>query len=280
MKVNPQELLRDFEQKLKAAGKNFPRYVLIQLFRDYLSISESLLFFNGYVEIPDSVTRKLENAYERLLKDEPLDYIIGWKKFMNLNLKVDKRALIPRPETEGLVEIVLSECRKNHFFVDIGTGSGAIALSIASGLPDALVYATDISKEALELAMENAATNKIENVKFLQGDCLSPLKPFIDRIEVIVSNPPYIKTEIISGLDISVRKYEPMIALDGGADGIDFYRKFLKELPSGKKVFLEIADYTATALEKLVEEERRDYKIRIEKDLFGLLRYAILNPAL
>ena len=280
MRLKPLEILKDFESKLKAAGKDIPRYVLMQLLRDLFSMPESKILLNEDVEFPDTAIEKLEDALGRLLKDEPLDYIIGWKKFMNVVLKVDRRVLIPRPETEGLVEMVLSECNSNRFFADVGTGSGAIALSIAKELPDAMVYATDISSDALELAAENACTNQIRNIKFLLGPCLTPIKPFIDEVEVIVSNPPYIKAEHLSTLNNSVRKYEPLTALNGGADGMSFYREFLKELPHGKKVFLEIADYSATTLEKLVKELRNDYVIHLEKDLFGLRRYAILNPVL
>ncbi|AKI97953.1 peptide chain release factor N(5)-glutamine methyltransferase [Kosmotoga pacifica] len=277
--MKPLELFKELEKKFREAGIESPRSLLFHLFRDLLEIPENKILLNEEIYISPTESEKLASAVERLLAGEPLDYVIGWKKFLNIYLKVDRRVLIPRPETEELVEKVIKDCHKKCcFFADIGTGSGAIALVIAKTVPDSIVYATDVSKEALELAIENARINGIKNVRFLWGEYLLPIQAMLDKIEVIISNPPYIKSNLISNLEIQVRKYEPLVALDGGSDGMDFYREFLKQLPSGKKVYLEIADYTAESLEELVKQHRKDYHLCIERDMYGFRRYAILTP--
>jgi len=221
--------------------------------------------------------RELE---DRLLKGEPIDYVLGKRSFLGVSLKLDNRALIPRNETEELVERVLQEfdC-EGLTYADIGTGSGAIALAIAQARPGSLVYASDVSEAALCLAKENACLNNLTNVRFLKGSVLNPFMGFMNQLDVIVTNPPYIMTCLIPLLPKSVRDYEPMEALDGGTDGLAFFRDMMEQLPPGKTVFMEIASYNRKGLIKLVEEKRSDYAVQFLCDNLKNLRFAVLRPA-
>ena len=188
--------------------------------------------------------------------NEPLQYILGQWDFMGLTLLTDKRALIPRPETELLVEEALDYITNIQHapvrVLDVCTGSGCIALAIALLAENAIVTATDISEDALELARENAEKLKIspERVKFLKSDLLEGISenPLSDEIsgefDIIVSNPPYILSGDMPGLSPAVRDHEPHLALDGGTDGLDFYRRLIpqckKILRDGGALFLEI----------------------------------------
>lgn len=170
---------------------------------------------------------------------EPLQYILQTTEFMGLDLFVDKRVLIPRPETELLVEtaekMIAQQNKKILRILDIGTGSGNIIISLAKRNPGHLFYAIDCSADALKVAAINAAKNNVlDAIQFLQADILSDHISFpkLEKFDMIISNPPYIKTEDMASLQDEVQK-EPRIALDGGADGLLFYRKiasYAKEL--------------------------------------------------
>ena len=164
----------------------------------------------------------------------PLQYIIGKQEFMGLDFKVKEGVLVPRPDTEVLVEKIIEFVEDGYFagkenisIADIGTGSGAITLSLAHFIENSFVYSVDISPHALEVASENAQAHKLESrVKFLNGSILEPLieENLEGKIDILVSNPPYIPTSVIEGLQREVSTYEPKLALDGGEDGLDFYR--------------------------------------------------------
>ena len=189
----------------------------------------------------------LNSMLARRAKGEPLQYIMGYTEFMGLKFKVNKRVLIPRPETELLVEkaleIVKNKDYKGCKILDMGTGSGNIAISLAKFLPESKIVAIDISSVALKVAQDNAKLNQVqESIKFLEtGLFITPLesKPltgFNDlnedlEFDMIISNPPYIPCDEISNLAIEV-KNEPRIALDGGKDGLEFYREIVKESPN------------------------------------------------
>jgi len=171
----------------------------------------------------------------RRIKREPTAYIIGYKPFMSLDLNVTKDVLIPRPETEKLVEESISLIKLNGkdsvHVADIGTGSGAIGVSIAKYCKSAKVYATDISKAAIEVAESNAEKHGVKDrISFYLGDLFSPIPGDI-KFDLILSNPPYIKTSEIKDLQPEISKYEPAGALDGGPDGLDYYRKIISQAP-------------------------------------------------
>ena len=233
----------------------------------------------------------MRRAMARLAAGEPLQYVLGEWDFRLLTLKCDRRALIPRPETEELVSRVLAFLKKEFppagagvdgerapLIVDVGTGTGAIALSIAKEFPRATVIATDVSEDAITLARENAARCGLaDKVKFAVADGLEDFdEP--ECLDVIVSNPPYIESAVCETLDPRVRDFEPRLALDGGVSGLDFYERYLADalnlLRPGGAVFFEIGENQGEALRTLMTEFGFS-DLRIERDFAGHDRYAV-----
>lgn len=226
----------------------------------------------------------MRRGLARLAKGEPIQYVLGEWDFRRLTLKCDRRALIPRPETEELVSRVLRHLSARPqqeappFIVDVGTGTGAIILSLAQEFPGkALFLGTDVSPDAIALASENAVRCGLaDKVKFAVADGLDDFdEP--ECIDVIVSNPPYVESAACETLDPRIRDYEPRLALDGGASGLDFYDRYLADalnlLRPGGAVFFEIGESQGPALAKLLA----DYgfsSVKIEKDFAGHDRYA------
>ena len=178
----------------------------------------------------------LEMIKERL-NERPIAYIIGNREFMGLDFFVQEGVLIPRPDTETLVEEIINICnnRTGLNILDIGTGSGAITISLAKYLDKSHVISADISDIALEIASKNAISNNVdERIDFIKSDVFSNV-PKEEKFDLIVSNPPYIRKADIDGLDRQVKDFEPYTALEGGEDGLDFYRKITKE----SKAFLK-----------------------------------------
>jgi release factor glutamine methyltransferase len=224
----------------------------------------------------------MRRAMKRLACAEPLQYVLGEWDFRSLTLKCDRRALIPRPETEELVTRVLKYLHSRSFssspfIVDVGTGTGAIALSLAKEYPLGVYLATDISEDAIELAKENAKACNLESkVKFAIADGLDDFSdPQI--FDVIVSNPPYIETDVIATLDARVKDFEPHLALDGGPSGLEFYDRYLADainlLKPGGAVFFEIGENQGEAVRSLMFNCGFD-DIEIDKDYSGHDRYA------
>lgn len=222
-----------------------------------------------------------EQFIARRLKHEPTAYIVGYQPFLGLDFKVDKRVLIPRPETELLVEIIISNPKfTNHLpyspltIVDVGTGSGCIAITLAKKIPTARVIAIDLSSGALALAKENAATLNVK-LTFLEGDLLAPLK---EKADLIVSNPPYIPTADLADLDPDVKDWEPVGALDGGNDGLDYIRRLIKEAPShlnpGGKLMFEFGFGQAELIKALFTADKRYSQVEIFNDYAGIPRIA------
>lgn len=196
----------------------------------------------------ETLTKNQEDKFfegiSKLSKGVPIEHITHNKEFMKLNFFVDENVLIPRQDTEVLVEEVIKIAQKikARKILDLCTGSGAIAISLAKYLPNTEITALDISYKALEVAKLNAKTNKVENqITFIESNLFENLPK--EKYDIIVSNPPYIKQDIIKELDKEVQK-EPHIALDGGKDGLDFYRKIIdvgyEYLKYGGYLYLEI----------------------------------------
>lgn len=184
--------------------------------------------------------------------DEPFQYIQGWVEFYKLRFKVDSRVLIPRPETEllvdGVLEFLTITAIKNPIILDLGTGAGAIAIALAHNIPSSIhptIIASDISSEALEVAKLNAKLHQVATViKFVTSDLLDSVKT---NPHIIVTNLPYIPHDRINYLDSSVKDFEPHIALDGGADGFKLYRKLFQQIITKKlhpKLIIGEIDYT------------------------------------
>lgn len=196
-------------------------------------------FLQLVIGLENSLDDVAWEKYQLLVKqrgdNQPLHYLLGEKEFMSLTFKVSPAVLIPRWDTEILVEeaIKIMQGKKNPRILDLGTGSGAIALSLAYYLSSAEVVAIDISQEALEIAQENAVNLGVKpRVRFLRGNLFAPLARG-EKFDLIVSNPPYISLEEMSNLPLDVQK-EPVLALAGGQDGLDYYRK----IAAGVKDFL------------------------------------------
>lgn len=242
-------------------------------------------FLNSFYEkeVPEKFLEAMRRAMRRLVAGEPLQYVLGEWDFRSLTLKCDPRALIPRPETEELVTRVLKWLKGNpsdepRFIVDVGTGTGAIILSLAAEFKGPAVFlGTDISEAAVSLAKENAAKCALDGrVKFTVMDGLDDFdEPEV--VDVLVSNPPYIESAVCETLDPRVKDFEPRLALDGGAGGLDFYDRYLADalniLKPGGAVFFEIGENQGDAVAKLMEGYGFS-DIRIEKDYSGHDRYA------
>lgn len=280
--MNWKEVLCKAESFLDSKGVPDARVAGELLAARLLNIGRGFLSSHLDKDVDERCLEAMRRAMKRLAAGEPVQYVIGEWDFRTLTLKCDRRALIPRPETEELVTRVLKflETRKaaRPFVVDVGTGSGAIILSIAKEYKgEGIFLGTDISADAIELATENAvATNLSERVKFAVADGLDEFdEPEI--IDVIVSNPPYIESHVCATLDPRIRDFEPMTALDGGVSGIDFYDRYLSDalniLKPGGAVFFEIGENQGELVRKLLFDYGFD-SILIEKDYEGHDRYA------
>ena len=232
---------------------------------------------------PEKYLEAMRRGMTRLAGGEPVQYVLGEWDFRRLTLTCDRRALIPRPETEELAGRVLKflqngSCPSERpLVVDVGTGSGCIVLALASEYPDADYLGIDISADAVALARENAVRCGLaESVKFAVADGLDDFdEP--ESVDVLVSNPPYVPTAECATLDPRIRMFEPMNALDGGPEGLDFYERLtvdaLNLLKPGGGIFFEIGDGQGPALEKMLFDAGFN-DIRIEKDYAGHDRYA------
>lgn len=213
------------------------------------------------------------------MSSKPSQLVKGWVEFYKLKFKVSPNVLIPRPETELLVDEVLKLVRDSFTVLDLGTGAGNIAISVAKNAPQVKVVATDISEKALEIAGQNAKFYNVEDrIKFIKSNLLEKVSGFPD---IIVTNLPYIPTQRISYLNSSVKDFEPHIALDGGEDGFALYRKLfaqVKEKSWQPKLIIGEIDYTHGEL--AVNEAQKyfpDAEIEVKKDLAHLQRILIIK---
>lgn len=233
-----------------------------------LEISRSQLGVERKVGVSDS--KRIAEIVEKRLSGIPLWYIFGDTEFYGCTIKVDERALIPRPETEMLADIVVKTAEEGNKILDLCTGSGCIAVAIAKAREDLVVTASDISEDAIALARTNAKLNTVD-VNFVVSDLFSKVR---GRFDVIVCNPPYIKSGEIPNLQREVRDHEPKIALDGGADGLDFYRRIAKDIKSylvkGGMLIMECGEGQAIDIIKLFP--KRDFAM-VQKDLAGVERF-------
>ena len=227
---------------------------------------------NDMEELNKSDEKKYFDAILKIRKGIPLEHITHQKEFMKLNFFVNENVLIPRQDTEILVEEVIKIAQKTNAkkILDLCTGSGAIAVSLAKYLPETEIAAVDISNEALKIAKKNAISNQVENqITFISSDMFTNLND--EKFDIIVSNPPYIKRNVIENLDEEVKK-EPYIALDGGEDGLEFYKKIIKEsyqyLKYGGYLCLEIGFDQKIDVIELIENEEKFENTYSKKDLY------------
>jgi len=243
-------------------------------------------------QIPGDLATEIDSLVKRRATREPLQYIIGYMEFLGLKIKVGQGVLIPRPETELLAEEAIKTVKRNLLgvrkisshtsgftslrFLDLCTGSGCLALSLAKELPDIEVYGIDISDSAIKYAHENAELNLIKNVTFLKGSLFEPVKGL--TFDLIVSNPPYIRSNDIKDLQPEIKGWEPQDALDGGADGLDYYRLIIhavrNHLNDGGYLMLELGINQADAV-KLMAEDTGLKDITLLKDYAGIDRILV-----
>ncbi len=211
-------------------------------------------------------------SIKRLIEGEPIQHITHQQEFMKLNFFVDENVLIPRPDTEILVEEVIKIAKKTKAkkILDLCTGSGAIAVSLAKYLGDVEITAIDISSKSLQIAIKNAKSNQVEDkITFIESDLFSNITD--DKYDIIVSNPPYIRKDVINTLTKEVQK-EPQIALDGGEDGLEFYRKIVCESDKYLKfrgyLCLEIGFDQKNDVINIINNERKYVGTYCKKDLY------------
>ncbi|WP_286761236.1 peptide chain release factor N(5)-glutamine methyltransferase [Salegentibacter sp. UBA1130] len=241
----------------------------------FFKINRLNLALNPELEIDKSQIEKLESALARLKNHEPIQHIIGETEFFGLTFKVDKNVLVPRPETEELVEWILEEFfeEESGRILDIGTGSGCIAISLAKNLPEAQISAIDISEVALEMAKTNAEINNVD-INFIQEDILKT-EALKGNWDVIVSNPPYVRELEKKEMHRNVLEYDPPTALYVKDENpLIFYEKITKLAksslnPSGK-LYFEINQYLAEETEKMMQ--KYGFSTELRKDLFGNFR--------
>ena len=237
--MNISEAIRQTEQILKKGNIESARLEAEILLANVLKVDRIYLYVHSDEVLTNSQFKLYNEFIQRRLSHEPTAYIIGHREFMGLDFIVTKDVLIPRPDTEILVETVierLKDMESEIKIVDIGTGSGAIAISLAKFLPNAHVDAIDISEAAIKIAKLNARMHDItEQINFYVENFfrMLPLTHPVSskNFTAIVSNPPYIPSDVIDTLEPEVAKYEPRIALDGGDDGLNFYRRLIDESP-------------------------------------------------
>lgn len=250
--------------------KEEPLRLSKMLLKHLLNVNHSYLLINNEEEVELLVQEKFFEGIELLKSGTPLQYITNNQEFMKLDFYVDSNVLIPQPDTEILVEEVINSCKERKVSVlDLCTGSGAIGVSIAK-YTDSIVTMSDISKNALEIAKRNAVSNSVvDKCNFVLSDMFKNIE---GKFDVIVSNPPYIKTKVINTLEAEVQN-EPNIALDGGEDGLDFYRVIAKNaykyLNKDGILALEIGYDQKEELIRLLEETEKYTDIYSKKDLGG-----------
>ncbi|OGP89737.1 MAG: protein-(glutamine-N5) methyltransferase, release factor-specific [Deltaproteobacteria bacterium RBG_16_48_10] len=249
-----------------------------------LNLSREGLYIHLQDPIGEKEKKVLEEFMKRRISGEPLQYILGHQEFWSLDLKVDPRVLIPRSDTELLVEQALSVLSKFYIekspsVLEIGTGSGALAIALAREVGTIFLVATDISREALVLAKQNAQDACVlEKIAFVQGDIFNPFHLFEGRepFDLVLSNPPYIVRSEIGRLAREVKDFEPAHALDGGKDGMDFHRAIISQSPKylrrGGWLLLEVGQGQAQEVSEMVEKIGKFNSVERIRDLSGIER--------
>ena len=270
------QIFKDFEEKLIVQGEEAESLSFV--YRSLKNLSFTDFVFALQQEVTEEEKQFVEEIFKKLAEHIPAQYIIGHAEFFGMQLKVDERVLIPRPETEELVKLILTENLKDNLKVlDIGTGSGAIALALAKNRPDWSVTAADISRDALELATENAKRQDLD-LTFIRTDCFSEIS---SKYDIIVSNPPYISREDQEEVGLNVLHSEPHLALFADEDGLAIYRRIAEDskdyLNDGGKIYLEIGYKQGQSVPALFTENFPEKRVRTLKDQFGQDRMVVID---
>lgn len=274
--MNIKELLNRSDQFLAAKGIESSRLDAEVLMADLLDMERIKLYVKFDYPLKSGEINEYRSRIKKRAQRFPVAYIIGKKEFMSLDFKIKEGVLIPRPDTENLVETIIKYCEetenKQSRIIDVGTGSGAIAVSLAHYLKEAKVVGVDISTSALKLAQANMKKHELEDrMSILKSDLLEEfIKREINGVDIIVSNPPYITKSEMKNLPPEVKK-EPKTALEAGEDGLDYYRRLIpqaeKVLKKQGKLFLEIGSKQAETVQNIFSKKWS--KINLKKDYAG-----------
>ena len=278
--------LASARRRLAAAGVEDAGLEAEVLLRHTLGWSREQLLARLEEEPPPEPLCRFEEFLARRLAHEPVAYITGHREFFGLDFEVTPATLVPRPETELLVEAAIEvakprgRIRRGPVIADVGTGCGAIAVALALNVPRSDVYAVDTSAEALAVAERNAERHGVASrILFYRGDLLSPLPEFAD---VLVANLPYVPTSEWERLPPELREHEPRTALDGGPDGLDVIRRFLGEAPRYLRprgcVCLEFGFGQAGAVKDAARRHFPGHALEVRRDLAGVERVLLISP--
>ena len=294
-----EELLRSGVDRLRNAGSETPRLDAELLLGHAIGAERTVVIAHTEAPVGEGAAERFEAAIERRARGEPVAYIRGLKEFFGLALATDARALIPRPETERLVELAQAEVMGRLSaaprpvgtpplrIADVGTGSGCVSVAVAVALrrrkvmTEVEIIATDDSPDALDLARENAVGHGVaDRVRFLQADLLPPV--VVTPFDLVLANLPYVRTDAIDGLPIAA-SFEPRAALDGGLDGLRVIARLLARLPEALTerglALVEIGADQGAAIVALTDDELPGWRCAVETDLAGLPRVARIGRA-
>lgn len=277
-------------RRLREAGIESPQLDAAVLLSYVLGVNKAWLYAHPSRRLNEIEIARFEDLVRRRMRHEPVAYLVGYKPFYGLDITVDRRVLIPRPETELLVDQVLAHVRyliregEQPRVADIGTGSGAIAVALAVNVPGLIVYATDISPAALEVAGRNIWRYGVgDQVQLLPGPLLDPLP---EPVDIIAANLPYVPTDELAQLPPQVRDFEPFLALDGGPDGLRVIRQLIEALasPEGRAklrpnaaVYLEIGACQGDAAAEFAKRTLPDARVDVLPDYGGLDRVLVIR---
>jgi release factor glutamine methyltransferase len=293
------ELLQEGTERLRTAGSESPRLDAELLLGFAVGVDRTAIVAHHDAPVGDDAAERYRASIDRRAAGEPVAYIRGIKEFHGLAFAVDSRALIPRPETEALVDAALTEVMRRLTssarpagappirVADVGTGSGAVAIALVVSLRrrrahgDVMVLATDVSTDALELARENAVGHAVaDQVRFTEADLLPPV--VADPFTLILANLPYVRSDVVPGLPVAT-SFEPPLALDGGPDGLAVIARLLERLPDALTAdglaLLEIGADQGEAIVDLVATVLPGWRCTVQPDLAGLPRVAIVRHA-
>jgi release factor glutamine methyltransferase len=271
-------------QRLEEAGSDTANLDAQVILAHVLGKERGWLFAHYDQALSEDEAETFAELVARRAAAEPVAYLVGHREFYGLDLNVDRRVLIPRPETELLVDAVLdhidSRTNQSVQMVDVGTGSGAVAVAVAANCPSVTIYAVDLSASALEVAKENVARHDNRGqITLLQGDLLTPLP---QRVDIIAANLPYITSGDYPNLMADVRDYEPRLALEAGPEGLDLIERLLAQAPAylnpGGVLFLEIGANQGQAVIKLVERILPEaHHLGLRQDYHGYDRLVVIG---
>jgi release factor glutamine methyltransferase len=281
MTMTVQQALNWATDYLRDHGVENPRLNAELLLARAMSLNKEGLYLRLRDGLREEEGETIGDLVRRRANGEPLQYILGHQEFWSIDLKVDPRVLIPRPETEHLVEEALSiltniSSKKIPSVLELGTGSGAIAISLAREVGNMFLVATDLSGDALTVALENAKRASVsDKIRFVKGDLLRPFRSG-EIFDLILMNPPYIPDPDINGLAGEIKDHEPLSALKGGKDGLEFYQRLISQIPSYLKregwILLEVGNHQASSVSRMIETEGCFRKPERVRDLAGIER--------